>query len=387
MDMTITSSTTTSARPSTATDHSAVTAGDPAPGESARSDRIPKNRQTKDFAELAKHVKDAGLMDRRADRYIVRIVILGLVAAGAFTLMFTLGDSLWQLAVAALFGILFTQVAFLSHDSAHQQMFSTGHTNEWFSRIVGNLFVGLSYAWWSRKHGRHHASPNTIGRDGDIDSGALVFVPGEEQHRTGFMGWVTRRQGWLFFPLLTLFAIALHYNAVRTIIFEPKVKHRAAEAAMITVRLITFPTLVFLALGWGLGLAFLAVQFVVFGVYMGGSFAPNHKGMPLVPKDARVDFLRRQVLTSRNIRGGRLTEWGMGGLNYQIEHHLFPRMPSMNLRKVRPIVRRFCAERDIPYTETGLIESYGIVVRYLNRVGLGYADPMDCPLITQYRAR
>ena len=201
------------------------------------------------------------------------------------------------------------------------------------------------------------------------------------------MGWVTRRQGWLFFPLLTLFAIALHYNAVRTIIFEPKVKHRAAEAAMITVRLITFPTLVFLALGWGLGLAFLAVQFVVFGVYMGGSFAPNHKGMPLIPKDARVDFLRRQVLTSRNIRGGRLTEWGMGGLNYQIEHHLFPRMPSMNLRKVRPIVRRFCAERDIPYTETGLIESYGIVVRYLNRVGLGYADPMDCPLITQYRAR
>ncbi|MGC8140856.1 hypothetical protein ACP3W2_25755, partial [Salmonella enterica] len=84
----------------------------------------------------------AGLMDRRADRYILRLVVLGLAAVVSVALMFVLGDSLWQLGLAAVFGVLFTQLAFLSHDSAHQQVFATGRTNEWFSRIVGNLGVG-----------------------------------------------------------------------------------------------------------------------------------------------------------------------------------------------------------------------------------------------------
>jgi fatty acid desaturase len=119
---------------------------------------------------------------------------------------------------------------------------------------------------------------------------------------------------------------------------------------------------------------------------MGACFAPNHKGMPIVPADVRIDFLRRQVLMSRNIRGGRLTDVAMGGLNYQIEHHLFPSMPRPGLRKAQPIVRAYCLERGIPYTETTLLESYGIVVRYLNRVGLGERDPFECPITARYRS-
>ena len=154
---------------------------------------------------------------------------------------------------------------------------------------------------------------------------------------------------------------------------------------MVLVRIIGFPAIVLVVLGPGLGAAFLAVQLAVFGITMGGSFAPNHKGMALIPKGLEVDFLRRQVLTSRNITGGRLMNIAMGGLDLQIEHHLFPRMPSANLRKVRPIVKEFCAERGIPYTETNLVSSYRVIIRYLNKVGLGYADPMECPLASQLR--
>ena len=57
------------------------------------------------------------------------------------------------------------------------------------------------------------------------------------------------------------------------------------------------------------------------------------------PKDARVDFLRRQVLMSRNIIGNRFTTFLMGGLNYQIEHHLFPSMPRPNLRRAQRIIQ------------------------------------------------
>jgi fatty acid desaturase len=81
------------------------------------------------------------------------------------------------------------------------------------------------------------------------------------------------------------------------------------------------------------------------------------------------DFLRKQVVTSRNVRGGRLIDVALGGLNYQIEHHLFPAMPSVNLRKVQPIVQAYCAEIGVPYEQTGLIESYRQALRHLHEVG------------------
>ena len=96
------------------------------------------------------------------------------------------------------------------------------------------------------------------------------------------------------------------------------------------------------------------MQLAVFGVYMGASFAVNHTGMPMLPHDSKVDFLRRQVLTSRNIRGGWSMSIFMGGLNHQVEHHLFPNMPRPNLFKAREIVREYCETHDILYTETNV---------------------------------
>src|SRR5690606_19409687 len=101
---------------------------------------------------------------------------------------------------------------------------------------------------------------------------------------------------------------------------------------------------------------FVGLQSAVLGICLGASFAPNHKGMPIVPPDARIDFLRRQVLMSRNVRGSRLVDAAMGGLNYQIEHHLFPSAPRPNLKRLRPLVRAHCARHDVPYTEVGLVE-------------------------------
>ena len=91
--------------------------------------------------------------------------------------------------------------------------------------------------------------------------------------------------------------------------------------------------------------------------------------MPLLSPDDELDYLRRQVLTSRNIRGGRFVDFVFGGLNYQIEHHLFPSMPRPNLRRAQALVRRFCQERQIPYAETSLPASYRLALRHLHAVG------------------
>jgi fatty acid desaturase len=133
-------------------------------------------------------------------------------------------------------------------------------------------------------------------------------------------------------------------------------------------------------------LAFLAVQLAVFGLYMGSSFAPNHIGMPLVSPRLKLDFLRRQVLMSRNITGGPLISIFMGGLNYQVEHHLFPSMARPHLRKIQSLVATYCADEGVPYTQTSLWRSYRTVIGYLNTVGLKGKDPFLCPLVAQRRA-
>jgi fatty acid desaturase len=154
----------------------------------------------------------------------------------------------------------------------------------------------------------------------------------------------------------------------------------------VALRLAAYVGVLLLVLPAGKAAAFLAVQSALFGLSLGGSFAPNHKGMPIVPASARIDFLRRQVLMSRNVRGGVAVDFALGGLNYQIEHHLFPSMPRPNLRHAQPLVRAYCDRHEVSYCETGLFESYRIVVRYLNDVGLHARGPFECPLVSDLRA-
>jgi fatty acid desaturase len=106
--------------------------------------------------------------------------------------------------------------------------------------------------------------------------------------------------------------------------------------------------------------------------------------MTVLPRDSRIDFFRRQVLTSRNVSGGRLASFAMGGLNYQIEHHLFPSMPRPNLHKVRPIVQNFCANNDVDYNEVSILRAWRIVATYLNRVGLS-VKTFQCPVVATLR--
>ena len=364
----------------TTTDHATVS-GAPNPVGSTQP------RSSSEFTELAKRIQESGLMRRRHGYYWTKLIAVPLAYAACIGLFLWIGDSWWQLVTAALFAVLFTQTAFLGHDAAHRQIFQSGKWNDWISLILADLFVGLSYGWWQHKHTRHHANPNKEGSDPDIDLPVISFTSEQaEKRRNRFSAWLIAHQGVFFFPLLLLEGLSLHASSVRRVLQREQVNRRWVEIVFLTVRIGGFVAMAFVVLSPGLAFAFLGVQLGVFGFYMGASFAPNHKGMPVVPRTAKLDFLRRQVLTSRNIRGSRFLDVAMGGLNYQVEHHLFPSMPRPHLRRASAIVAEYCAQQGVDYKQTGLFESYGIVLRYINRVGLGERDPFFCPLVAERRA-
>ena len=336
------------------------------------------------YTQVSNVVRETGLLRRAPWFYAMVGAAIALALGGAITGFILLGDSWFQLLIAAALGIIITQVAFLAHEAAHRQILSTGPANDRLARVLGAI-VGMSYSWWDSKHSRHHANPNRVGKDPDIEIDTISFLEEDAASARGLRRLITRKQGWLFFPLLTLEGLNLHFLSFKHLLTDRDAKARWAELSMILVRFAILLIPVFLFLPLGMAFAFLGVQLAVFGVYMGASFAPNHKGMPVIDRDAKLDFFSKQVRTSRNIRGGWWATWLMGGLNYQVEHHLFPSMARPHLSKAREIVREFCASNDVPYTETSLGRSYAIVIDYLNRVGLAARDPFDCPMASQYR--
>jgi fatty acid desaturase len=316
-----------------------------------------------DYAQLSKVVSAAGLLDRRPGYYAARIGIVGALFAAGWAAFFALGDSWLQLLVAAVLGVVFAQVALVAHDIAHRQVFRSRRHSEFAGRLVGNLGIGMSYGWLMDKHTRHHANPNHEDLDPDVSPEILVWSPEQARASRGIARYVGRWQAYLFFPLLTLEGLNLHISSVRALRRQPRV-----EAVLLFAHIAGYLGALLLVLSPVKALVFLAIHQALFGVYLGCTFAPNHKGMPTVTGDDRPDFLRRQVLTSRNVRGGQLVDVALGGLNYQIEHHLFPSMPTPNLRRAQPIVREYCRELGIEYHETGLIASYGLALRHLHEV-------------------
>src|SRR5690242_17822095 len=319
-----------------------------------------------DFAVLARRMTAEGLMTRRPAYYILRLGIVAILVASGWTGFFVIGSSWWQLATAAFLAVAFAQLALVAHDLAHRQVFRTKRPSQIAGYVAGNLGIGMSYGWWMDKHTRHHNNPNHDDLDPDVAPEVLIWAEQSALGRRGLKGFVTRHQAGLFFPLLTLLGLDLKVASVKALRGR-EIKHRALESALLAVHFTAYVAALLIVLSPLQALAFVLVHQALFGVYLGMTFAPNHKGMPHPTGDE--DFLRKQVVTSRNVRGGRLVDVALGGLNYQIEHHLFPGMPSPNLRKAQPIVQAYCEEIGVPYAQTGLVESYRQALRYLHEVG------------------
>lgn len=87
---------------------------------------------------------------------------------------------------------------------------------------------------------------------------------------------------------------------------------------------------------------------------------PMYEGRP---KDN--DFVHTQLAGTLDIDCPPWMDWFHGGLQYKIEHHLFPRLPRHNLRKIRPVVQAFCKKHDIPYVSVSFVEANKRVIEQL----------------------
>ena len=324
-------------------------------------------QRNEEYFKLRRLILEHGLLDRQYAYYAVKVAVaFALLIASAVILVVV--DSLWvQMLNAALLAVAFGQFAFLGHDSGHRQVFRSVKRNDMLMMLAA-LVTGMAPSWWQEKHIKHHVSPNQIGHDGDIEVSVFAFTHEQALESWGVARFFVRHQAFWFYPMLMFTSYSLLFAGIVFLARPKGLKHPVLEPIVVATAIAAYLALVFAFLPFWHGVLFIVVHRSLTGLHLGSVFAPNHKGMPILGPDTELDHLRQQVLTSRNIIPNPVVDYMYGGLNYQIEHHLFPNMPRNRLKDARPVIKAFCADHGIPYHETGFWRSNGEILSYLHAV-------------------
>ena len=325
------------------------------------------NDGAKEYLQIRRMMAEKGLLDRQYLHYALKVSVhLAMLGVGIAVIIAF--DQLWvQMLNAVFLANVFAQFGFLGHDSGHRQILKSAFRNDLVMLLAG-LVTGMTPSWWQDKHNAHHRNPNQLDADGDIEVSVFAFTEEQALEKRGLFRLMVRYQAFLFYPILLLTSLSLLGGGLVFLVRRERVKYPVAELTLVVAGLAIYLGLLFAFLPWWHAILFIAVHRALAGLHMGAVFAPNHKGMPVLESGARLDYLRQQILTSRDVLPNPVIDYAYGGLNYQVEHHLFPNMPRNRLKDARQVVMDFCQERGIPYHATGFWRSHREILGYFHEV-------------------
>ena len=341
----------------------------------------------RDFRALRVQARRQGLFKSNKLFYAWKVASTLALCVGAAAVALQGGRALsWAayLASAALMGLFFQQSGWLAHDFLHNQVFDSSLLNECVGYMVGNVWQGFSVAWWKNKHNYHHAACNEIGDDGDAVDPDIDTIPllawdermlGQLDPASSLQRFIIRNQAALFFPLLSFAKFTWNYSSMMDVHLAGSTRSAAAlavEVAGLTAHYVWTAALAIKAFGPTMAaLGYFALSNIAGGLLVAFVFVQSHNGKEVHAfAEKGKDWLRMQVETTRNQPGSLLNNWFSGGLNMQIEHHLFPTMPRHSLPKMVAMVKQLCAKHGIVYEECGWIESTRRVLAHLSAISL-----------------
>jgi fatty acid desaturase len=323
------------------------------------------------YAELRRTVIAAGLLKREYGYYFVHtsfcflLLIVGVVLP--FLLPATLG---WSALASIAIGFAMVQIGLIGHDAGHHEIFRESKKNWLLGQLCWSISTGVSFWYWNDRHNRHHGHTNDLDEDPDIRGGgplAVAFTDEEAAARQGWRRVLIKYQVVLVLLGLLLYTFAFRVEGWLFTIRSLRSTRRLLEITLLTLNVVLWITFI-IVLGWrGFGIFF--ASNVVGSAYFVATIAPNHNGMPVWTRGVKLSFLERQVLSSRDLTSHPVLDFLYGGLNYQIEHHLFPTIPRVNLKRAQVIIKPFCEAHGLSYEVTDPLTAYWRVYLELRRIG------------------
>jgi len=317
---------------------------------------------TLEHRRLLKKLKQSNLYSSSKLYYIYKVMTnVSLVSISAALVMGC--EAGWCHILASFFLALFwQQYGWLSHDFLHHQVFQDRKWNNFMGYVLGNLAQGFSVSWWKAKHNLHHAVPNVQNYDPDIDT--MPFLAWSEKviegELDGLPHVLIQYQYLFYLPLLAAARLSWVIQSILYAMYSPNVRSDFTRRVEVSTLCAHYVWVLFLAVG-GLGIVkgilFILLSQAFAGLLLASAFSLNHNGMIILDPSSQnsMEFNKLQIVTARDVRGGPLNffHWFMGGLDMQIEHHLFPTIPRHNLRQVQSEIEPLCKKYNILYHQTG----------------------------------
>lgn len=320
-----------------------------------------------DYLELRKEVDGKGLLNHTPAYYALNFLANSLLFVILFVGLIYFNN--WYAVVIIAFPIAFLvmQFGYMGHDAGHNAISKNPGVNKIMGHLSHSLVFGVSFSYWRYRHNEHHTNPNYEELDPDIaNPSPLSFTENQAKKRRGIAKVITRFQSYLLVPAFAIIFSVIKLEAVKYLL---KNKKGFLDIALLTAKVLFFLLFIPHFIGFAKGLVFYLIVTLLTNIYFGFVFFPNHLGMPILKGENKFSFIEKQVLTSRDIKTGRILDFIFGGLNYQIEHHLFPNMPRRNFLHVKSIVKKFCQEKNLFYKDCRFMEAWKEVFVYLNDLG------------------
>jgi fatty acid desaturase len=314
----------------------------------------------REYRELRKKLKQNKVFESNKIFYFYKLMTnLSLLALSVY-FVWNFKNFWFHLLGAISLAFFWQQCGWLAHDFCHHQVFKKRKYNDMFSFFLGNICQGFSVSWWKTKHNMHHAVPNIVGYDPDIDT--LPFLAWSEKlfegNLEGLPQFLIKHQIFFYVPLLTVARINWLVQSALHAYFRPKKGTRMIELITLFIHYVWLFTLVFASptMSFLQGINFILIAETLTGVLLSTAFTLNHNGMNILDKGSqgKIDFHKLQTITARDVTEGpfHFVSWFMGGLDKQIEHHLFPTLPRHNLNVVSQNFVPICEKHNIYYHKT-----------------------------------
>jgi len=296
-------------------------------------------------ANLRRELKDeliaAGCFGPAPLRQITHMIIVLLVYGCAYAMLLSAPDMLPRIALLALLAFVSVQAGYIAHEAGHGAI----TRKRWLAVAIGQFYntflTALCYSHFQKIHVCHHTHCNDQDRDIDMQSALFSLYPDARNRKRSPLGrFITRHQAWLIWPLVSLQGFSLKVDSLKTLYQNPR--QTRGDQLVLALHLLLWFGLPVQLLGLGeAALNYLLLTWFI-GPYLGSVFLVNHIGTHVVDADDRLPGFIQRLITTRNLGGSRSADVFFGGMNNHIEHHLFPSIPTAQLRRARPIVEGFC---------------------------------------------
>lgn len=346
------------------------------------------------YRDLRAQMLAAGLFKPNKWYYLYKVVsTLSIAAVSVYCA--TQFDNSWIMTLvgAVIMGLFWQQCGWLAHDFLHHQVFQKRVYGDLMGHFIGNVLQGFSVGWWKTKHNKHHAVPNLLqsvegANDGDpdVDTAPIIFwsLKMAESAKNSKLGmFMIKWQAVFYFPVLLFARLAWAQQSFSNVfgvmdmqssmgvnndpINKDKMQYPTLEKLGLIIH---YSALLYIMsfMPFVQALSFFLVAQTSCGLFLALVFGLGHNGMSVYQADERPDFWKLQVSTTRNITSTPFVDFFCGGLQYQVDHHLFPSLPRHNLRQAHALVASFCKAQGVTYHETDMVVGTKEVLSHLSEV-------------------